>query len=94
MNWLIGVIGVGAALLLALVLWRLFQRPVRFASPLLTSRKRSETGYSVWSYEDANWSLQEDKSAPGHVPGQPPAQAGLFDGYCVRVTSVQSVETR
>jgi hypothetical protein len=94
MNWLIGVIGVGAAVLLALMLWWFFQGIERFASPFHTSAKKREAGYSVWSYQSASWSLQEDRSAPGHLPGQPPVEAGLFDGYCVRVTSVQRAEAR
>ena len=93
MNWLIGLIGVGAAILLVLVLWSLFQRAGRLSSPVNTG-KPSKAGFSVWSFQGASWSLHEDRSAPGHVPGRPPAEAGLFEGYCIRVTSVRSPEAR
>jgi hypothetical protein len=92
MNWLIGLIGVGAAILLALLLWWLFQRS---RPPFLTSPgSPNQAGYSIWSFQGGRWSLQEDRSASGYVPGPPPTEAGQFDGDCMRVTSVRNPEAR
>ena len=93
MNWLIGVIAVGAAILLALMLWWYFHRSGAFFSGPRTELP-PRTGYSVWSFQGANWRLEEDRSLAGFVPGPAPNEAGLFEGYCVKVASVQRAEAR
>jgi hypothetical protein len=46
-------------------------------------------GFSVYCFEKGSWTLLEDRSERGFVPGPPPAEPGSFDGYCVKVTSVR-----
>jgi hypothetical protein len=57
----------------------------------LSSRAPRPPGFSVWAYEKESWSLLEDRSERGFVPGPPPAEPGLFDGYCMKVTSVRGL---
>ena len=90
MQWLLGVLGVGALVALAFGAWWFSRRP-RHATTL-TSEARPPAGYSVWAYERGSWHLMEDRSAPDFVPGPPPVEAGPHEGYCVKVTSVRPVE--
>jgi hypothetical protein len=95
MDWLIWpIVVVAAAILLALWLWWFFQRPKRHLSAFQTSASPGREGYSIWCFQGGRWSLVEDRSAPGFVPGPPPVEPGQFDGYCVRVASVRSAEPR
>jgi hypothetical protein len=94
MEWLLGALA--AVAVLALIIWLLLPWLTR---PLSSSRHHSsqsapETGYSVWSYQGGTWRLFEDRSAPGFVPGPPPAEPGLHEGYCVKVISVRRPEAR
>jgi hypothetical protein len=94
MKWFLGALAAGAVL--ALVLWllrRWLTRPLS-SSRAFSSHHAAETGYSVWSYEGGTWRLFEDRSAPGFVPGPPPAEPGLHEGYCMKVISVRDPEAR
>jgi hypothetical protein len=90
MYWVLGLLGLGAGIALALWLWWLWKKRLGLSG----SRGPSGfggAGYSVWRFERGNWSLLEDRSAPGFVPGPPPSEPGLFDGYCMKVASIQAL---
>ena len=79
-----------------------------FAGPLLYSliRRRAvgvlqnpgfdgnDRGLSVWCFQRGRWALLEDMSASGFVPGPPPAEPGLCEGYCMKVLSVPQARVR
>src|SRR5579862_8589510 len=96
MIWLLGAIVVGAVIVYLLL------RPSPPPPPPLpdfggprgggsiSSRTYTGPGFSVRTYssQDESWRLQEDNSSPGHAPGPPPTEKGLYDGQCVKVPSV------
>src|SRR3954447_18657840 len=84
MIWLLVVL-VLAAIFLA-IWWRLTRRPLARTQGLRGIRGQrltmgmNDEGHSVWSYEEGQWRLVEDQSAPGFVPGPAPAEPGLYEG--------------
>ncbi len=90
MEWFLGALAVGVLILLVILLWWLLTKGAGpTSSALPTSGNFVGTGYSVWSYERGKWNLLEDRSASGFVPGPPPTEPGLHEGYCIRVVSVR-----
>jgi hypothetical protein len=91
--WLLGLLGVAVAM--ALAVWLGSSAPEGGGKPPThTSHARDRSGYSIYCFEKGSWSLQEDRSAPGFVAGGPPAEAGQFEGDCVKVQSVPKAEAR
>jgi hypothetical protein len=91
MDWLLGLLALTATVgLTAWGVW-FFSRPSAHSHMAVTlgSTEGNPAGYSVWCFERGGWNLTEDRSAAGCAPGSPPTEPGLFDGYCVRVTSIQ-----
>lgn len=82
----LGLLAFAAAIALALPLWAVSREPGKFSR--VRTQVPGKTGYSVWSFEGGKWGLAEDRSAPGFVPGPPPAEPGQFEGHSLRVTSV------
>jgi hypothetical protein len=95
MNWLLALLILAGILLF---IWWLTRKPFRMTHGRWThgyfSRGFHHGGHSVWCYEGGTWRLMEDHSAPGFVPGPPPAQPGTFEGECVKVTSVRGPGAR
>jgi hypothetical protein len=95
-NWLPIVLLIAGTAAVAFWLWLLFKK-----RPVFSRFSRSShmflfgaAGYSVWCFEGGSWRLLEDKSAPGFIPGPPPAQPGPCEGYCVKVPSIRALGVR
>jgi hypothetical protein len=93
MSVLSWIILAGVAIALAILVWWYFFKGIQ-----ITHRQDwpriDDGGHSVWCFQQGSWSLLEDKSAPGFVPGPPPAEPGAFDGYCMKVPSVKDPRAR
>jgi hypothetical protein len=41
-------------------------------------------GYGIWEFSQGAWSLRSAECPTGYTTGEPPAQAGRFDGELIR----------
>ena len=49
-----------------------------------TTRKTAVGGYGIWEYSRGAWSLRRLECGVGFAPGDPPEQAGRFEGELIR----------
>lgn len=94
MEWFLGAIAVGAVVVVAILWWSRSDDVPGYSSSGQSSNSPGGSGYSVWSYERGFWTLTEDLSAQGYVPGPAPRTAGPCEGYCVKVVSVRGPGAR
>lgn len=92
MTWLLGLLALGVTIALTIQLWYLSKMPEKHSRSVraVLSHHFSGAGYSVWCYQHGHWTMLENRSAPGHLPGPPPTQPGVCDGYCLKVASVRA----
>jgi hypothetical protein len=89
MYWFPVVLGIGAVIALAFLVWRWLWKQDSGYSGSAPLHPHDGAGFSVWSFRSGRWSLVEDKSAPGFAPGPPPAVPGQYEGHCLKVTSIR-----
>jgi hypothetical protein len=49
-----------------------------------TTLKKAAGGYGIWEFSRGAWSLRRVVCGVGFAPGDPPAQAGRFEGELIR----------
>jgi hypothetical protein len=52
--------------------------------PITTTHKKAVGGYGIWEFSRGGWSLRRLECGVGFAPGDPPAQAGRFEGELIR----------
>ena len=57
---------------------------LRGDSPVSTTHNGAAGGYAIWEFSQGAWSLRIAASPAGFAPGDPPAQAGRFEGELIR----------
>jgi len=85
-QWQIGLVVLGVAILVMVLLWRMLRgfRPTS-STP---STRPGNSAIASGVYRGGVWVMTEDRSAPGYVPGPPPTRPGEHEGYSVQVISV------
>ena len=57
---------------------------LRGDSPVTTTHSKAAGGYGIWEFSRGAWSLRRAMHGVGFAPGDPPAQAGRFEGELIR----------
>jgi hypothetical protein len=62
------------------------EQPVfgRGSYPVTTTGHTAPGGYGIWEFSQGTWSLRSAVCPEGYAPGEPPVQAGRFEGELIR----------
>ncbi len=52
--------------------------------PVTTTEGKAAGGYGIWEYSRGTWMLRRLVCGVGFAPGEPPEQAGRFEGELIR----------